>query len=494
MGKNLTRLDADSMWGSLSTRLSSRRNQALRRLNTSAVVEAFEDRLVLSGVTLQVSARQDSSIYATSSGDLSNGAGEFIVTGGPTTGTGVKRGLVQFDLSTVNIPSGSTIIDVVLKMSLVNSTGGSAAIGLHRITSPWLEAGSNAPGDETNGGQAHEFDATWKWSLYDGLLWKTAGGDFGSESSSAIVDTPGAYEWSGEGLIDDVQSWLDSPTANFGWMVIGPESAGDVKSFASRQSANAAIRPMLEISYEEPIVPPMISGRQWNDLDGNGLRTSQAVVNLNLQFSQGKTFFNSLGGNEYWYRSGNDNAWYFLTPDGNLTRWDNTAGKLTGTLVENVSARTWHSPQSLLASSTVSVEPWLNGVTIELVSTSGAVIDTTVTRNLDLNSDGVIQQETESGWYRFGSIPQGQYSVRQAVTTGWTPSPSSTPSQTAEAFRLDSTLNLTFSGNTHQNFGGLGERWLQGGSLWYFITPAGNFYRWNGRPVTSSQPLSGTLL
>ncbi len=482
------------MWGSLSNRHKSRRNQALQRSETSIVAEACEERLVLSGVTLQVPARQDSSIYEVSSGTLSNGAGEFIVTGGPTSGTGIKRGLVQFDLSTINIPSGSTIIDVVLKMNLVNSIGGSAGIGLHKITSPWLEAGSNAPGDETNGGQAHEFDATWKWSLYDGLLWKSAGGDFGSESASAIVDTPGAYEWSGEGLIDDVQSWLDSPTTNFGWMVIGPESAGDVKSFASRQSTNAAIRPVLEISYEEPIVPPTISGRQWNDLDGNGLRTSPTVVSLNLQFSQGRTFFNSYGGNEYWFRSGNDNAWYFLTPDGNLTRWNNASGKLTGTLVENVGPRTWHSPSTLLASSGLAAEPWLNGVTIQLVSSTGSVIDTTISRNIDLNSDGIIQPETESGWYRFGSIPIGQYTVRQASKTGWTHSPGSVPSLTGEAYRLDTTLNLTFSGNTHQNFGGLGERWLQGGSLWYFITPAGNFYQWNGRPVTSMQPLSGTLL
>lgn len=104
-------------------------------------------------------------------GNLSNQAGEFIVTGGSSSGVGAKRGLVQFDLANVGVPNGSTIIDVVLKMNLVNSIGGSADIGLHKITSPWLEASSGIPpGDETGGGQAHEFDATWKWSLYDGLL------------------------------------------------------------------------------------------------------------------------------------------------------------------------------------------------------------------------------------------------------------------------------------------------------------------------------------
>lgn len=483
------------MWSSPSTRRISRRHQAMQKASSfSQALESLESKVVLSGVTLQVQARQDSTIYETNAGDLSNGAGEFIVTGGATNGIGAKRGLVQFDLSTVNIPDGSTIIDVVLKMNLVNSAGGSAAIGLHKIASPWLEAGSNAPGDETGGGQAHEFDATWKWSIFDGLLWKSAGGDFGSESSTAVVDTPGAYEWSGDGLINDVQSWLDSPTSNFGWMVLGPESAGDVKSFASRQSNNVALRPVLEISYEEPIVAPMISGRQWNDSDGNGLRTSPVVVNLNLQYSQGKNFYNSYGGSEYWYRSTNDNAWYFLTPNGDLTRWNNAPGKLTGTVVENVGARTWYSPQSLLSSSGRTAESWLNGVTIELVDSNGSVVDTTVTRNIDFNKDGIIQAETESGWYRFGSIPVGQYTVRQVALDGWTASPTSSPSLTAEAYRLDSTLSLTFTGNTHQNFGGLGERWLVGGGSWYYITPAGNFFRWNNRTVTSSQPLTGTLL
>lgn len=483
------------MWSSPSTRRTSRRLQALQR--TDCVCqhsEQLEAKVVLSGVTLQVPARQDSTIYEVTAGNLSNGAGEFIVTGGSSNGVGAKRGLVQFDLANISIPDGSTIVDVVLKMNLVNSIGGSADIGLHKITSPWLEAGSNAPGDETGGGQAHEFDATWKWSLFDGLLWNSAGGDFASESAAAVVDTPGAYEWSSDGLIADVQAWLDSPSANFGWMVVGPESAGDVKSFASRQSNNVALRPMLEISYEEPVVAPIISGRQWNDTDGNGLRTSPTVVSLNLQYSQGRTFYNSYGGSEYWYRSTNDNAWYFLTPNGNLTRWSNSPGNLTGTLVENVGARAWHTPQSLLASPGKTAESWLNGVTIELVNSTGTVVDSTVTRNRDLNNDGVIQDETERGWYQFGSIPVGNYTVRQVPLGGWTHSPTSSPVLTGEAFRLDTTLNLIFTGNTHQNHGGLGERWLLGGSTWHYITPAGDFYRWNSRPVTSTQPLSGTLV
>ncbi|MGV2335980.1 MAG UNVERIFIED_CONTAM: hypothetical protein LVR18_18305 [Planctomycetaceae bacterium] len=64
----------------------------------------------------------------------------------------------------------------------------------------------------------------------------------------------------------------------------------------------------------------------------------------------------------------------------------------------------------------------------------------------------------------------------------------------AAARSLDQSLNLTFTGNLHENFGKLGERWLKGGNSWYYITPAGSLFRWNNCAVTATAPLTGTLI
>ena len=60
-------------------------------------------------------------------------------------------------------------------------------------------------------------------------------------------------------------------------------------------------------------------------------------------------------------------------------------------------------------------------------------------------------------------------------------------------YYLDTTLGLTFTGDLYQNFSGistggrvnLDEKWLLGGDevTWYYITPDGNFYEWDGGSV-----------
>ncbi|MCA9173838.1 MAG: MMPL family transporter [Planctomycetales bacterium] len=47
------------------------------------------------------------------------------------------------------------------------------------------------------------------------------------------------------------------------------------------------------------------------------------------------------------------------------------------------------------------------------------------------------------------------------------------------ARRMGAELGLFDTGDYHENWGGRGERWLQGrGSHWYYITPDGKLYRW----------------
>ena len=84
---------------------------------------------------------------------------------------------------------------------------------------------------------------------------KGLGGDFEARSSgSALIGGPGSDTWpSTDGMVADVQSWLDDPDANFGWLLRGNESGiQTAKRFDSRENGTAGNRPQLTIDFMAP--------------------------------------------------------------------------------------------------------------------------------------------------------------------------------------------------------------------------------------------------
>jgi hypothetical protein len=478
-----------------------RRTQSRRRVaqqirscvSASVCAESLERRSLLSATTIQLTASSDTTIYDVPAGDLANGAGEYLLAGGPLGESGVRRGIVYFDVGSIDIPAGATVVDVVLSMHLSQSVGGAASVSVNKVLSSWGEAGSDAPGSEIEGAPAEQLDATWLFSYFDGAAWSNPGGDFGGASASTVVDQIGTYEWFGGDLVADVQGWLDNSFPNFGWMIIGNESTANNKSFDSSDSQNAVLHPTLEITYEESVLPGVIEGRKWNDLDGNGLRVSASVRELDLQAHHDNLYYNAFGGNEYWYRSAESGSWYFLTKSGDLTRWSGQAGQLTGHTVAALDGRFYHNPDALHGEA-VRHEPWLNGFTFELLDPFGTVVDTTVSRDIDFNGDGTIDEETERGWYRFENVMPGDYTVREVQQPGWVQSASRTSPLAATVYDLDSSLGLRVSGSLYTDYGGLGEKWLKGDVGWFYLTPTGKLFQWDGVPVTETKPLSGTLV
>lgn len=487
------------MLKSLHDKLSLGLNGTRRRKSVGAIaeprMESVESRLLLSAVTVQAAVLQDNTIYDLRAGDVSNGAGQFLVVGGEGSDEVRTRGLVSFDLAAAQIPSGATIVDAVLTMHVSYSVGGAADIFLHRLTAAWGEAGSNAPGNELDGDQARQNDATWLFSFFDGTAWLNPGGDFAAgASASANVSGLGAYQWSGSGLIQDVQNWIDHPSSNYGWLLLGDAVPGSLNAFDSKESVNAVLRPSLEITYETPLLPTIVQGRIWNDKNADGLRVPGAVSELRLQYHQGRNLFNTYLGSEYWYRSEANQSWYFLLPTGQLTRWDGQPRKLTGQVVAQLDSRFWNNPTTLLYSAAAVGETFLNGTTVQLVSSTGTVVSTAVTANRDLNNDGLINPETESGWYRFEVAAAGSYSVRVNAGQGWSESASRVSSRAAEVFSLKSTYGLSFLNSYYENCGFRGERWLKSSTSWVFITPAGELFLWNGKHGTATTPVGGTLI
>ncbi|NNF43927.1 MAG: multicopper oxidase family protein [Phycisphaerales bacterium] len=195
----------------------------------------------------------DNTMYS-ESGDLSNGAGDYFFTG--VTGSGDRRrGLVAFDLSA--IPPGSDVTSVTLQLYMSRTIVGPEPVALHRVLEGWGEGGSQADGQEGGGGDAAAGDATWEHRFYPGDTWATAGGTFvATASATEMIDDSGFYTWaSTESLLADVSGWVDDAAGNFGWVVIGNESATpSAKRFNTREdgSAGGGRRPRLTVQFTPP--------------------------------------------------------------------------------------------------------------------------------------------------------------------------------------------------------------------------------------------------
>jgi hypothetical protein len=84
------------------------------------------------------------------------------------------------------------------------------------------------------------------------VSWTTPGGDF-SAIASATTNLAGLgfYTWKSAQMKADVQSWLDTPANNFGWVVTGDESGtvGTAKRLDSRENPTSANVPVLKVFY-----------------------------------------------------------------------------------------------------------------------------------------------------------------------------------------------------------------------------------------------------
>jgi hypothetical protein len=185
--------------------------------------------------------------YDPAEGDVSNALGQHFFAG--ETGMGeLRRGVLAFDIAG-NIPAGSTILGVTLSLNM-SRTGVDDArnVELHKLLADWGEGTSVAPGEEGTGAPATTNDATWRHRFFDTIFWTIEGGDFsGTVSASQSVGPVGVYTWSSLQMRADVQSWLDDPASNFGWLVLGDESEIlTAKRFDTRESASP---PVLTVIY-----------------------------------------------------------------------------------------------------------------------------------------------------------------------------------------------------------------------------------------------------
>jgi hypothetical protein len=211
-------------------------------------------------VTVRLTASLDNTMFEPVAAEqISNGLGPHFYSG-TNLASLARRGLLAFAVSD-SIPAGSVVesVDLSLNVSQVRETS-PRAYGLHRVLTRWGEGTSDAgTGGASHGGGggalATPGDATWTCAVLDTVTWSAAGGDFAATASAeASLTGLGPAQWSSTArLVADVQAWVDDPSSELGWIVLGDEAqSGTAKRFDSRQHPAPELRPELTVVYRPP--------------------------------------------------------------------------------------------------------------------------------------------------------------------------------------------------------------------------------------------------
>jgi hypothetical protein len=231
---------------------------------------------VRADVTVLTSTR-DNTMYISQTGSLSSGAGPTMFSGETNIAT-LQRALVRFDLSA--IPPGSTVTAVQLSLHLSRTIAGDVSISIYRALQDWGEGTSNAGVDGGMGAPATPGDATWLHRFYNTQFWSAPGGAAGTDYASAPSATASVgatlqnYTWgSTQGMVADAQAWVGNPASNFGWFIIGDETAlGTSKRFDTREATSPTVRPTLTVTFTPPscyancdgsTVPPILNANDF---------------------------------------------------------------------------------------------------------------------------------------------------------------------------------------------------------------------------------------
>jgi len=202
--------------------------------------------------TVMLTPSKDNTLYQTSNGSLSNGAGIHLFAG-MTNLRERRRALLAFDVAS-QIPPGSQITSVALKLEVSQTVSGPESMELHRVSADWGEGSSNAGASRDGiGAGSRPGDATWIHTFFSNRFWTNQGGDFDAAADATALAGDGPVNWgSSAAMIARGQDWLDHPSTNFGWIILGNEAnAQTAKRFDSREIVSSDTRPSLTIEFKK---------------------------------------------------------------------------------------------------------------------------------------------------------------------------------------------------------------------------------------------------
>jgi Secretion system C-terminal sorting domain/Lamin Tail Domain/PKD domain len=297
--------------------------------------------------TVTLSASKDNTLYESVTGNLSNGAGQYMFVGKNNSGD-IRRAVIAFDIAT-SVPVGATITAASLSLNMSKTSSGAQTINLHRINSDWGEGASNAPGQQGGGTAPMANDATWIHTFFSSSFWTSTGGDYNATASaSRSVNTNGSYTWNSSQLTTDVQNMLNNPSGNFGWILLGNESTSQTtKRFDTKEHPTASARPELTITYT---LPAQAGKLVINEIDYNQPGTDDAefieiknvdTVAINLDMYSVE-FVNGSGGGATIYKTVdlpnlilNPNTYYVICANSDSTNNCDTVVPPATNMIQN---------------------------------------------------------------------------------------------------------------------------------------------------------------
>ena len=168
-----------------------------------------------------------------------------------------NRSLVAFDLS--GLPAGCTVTDASLGVyATYTDNGGNQAVNAYRVWKEWVEVSDWSQWDHDN---SKEWGTAGCNSTNDSGSYNTTDG--GGDDRKATEDdgfastSTGWWTWEGSSMAATVQSNFDNSKYE-GWVLIKP-TAGYGINFASKENADEAKRPKLNITYTSG-QPPVVTG------------------------------------------------------------------------------------------------------------------------------------------------------------------------------------------------------------------------------------------
>ena len=188
---------------------------------------------VCNAQTVNLDATEDTTIYSENVDN--NGGGHAFSIAGTANNGNERRSLLQFDLS--GIAPGSLVNSASLDLDItqVGNTGGT--FQLFRLDTDWAEG----RGVGNQGAAALAGEATWNSAEFGSVDW-TPGGSFFPQllSEVSITSTGEASFSSSDNFIDAIQSIVDDPTQNFGFLISSSSGAGSAIRIGSREGGSAA--------------------------------------------------------------------------------------------------------------------------------------------------------------------------------------------------------------------------------------------------------------
>lgn len=310
-----------------------------------------------------------------------------------------------------------------------------------------------------------------------------------------------SYNWGGQ-----QEKWIAVEYVNE-WYFVLPTGELRLWNGGTDILKNSKSVAMLPIAFYRN--PSLLheAGEQADDIH----RLVQLDSDLQLTNGNSPHSFNSIGLNEKWIASKSGEQ-YFLLPDNSLHQWD-TASQ-TSNFVSKLPEEIYAEPQRLhdAFNAVSSVNP--HAIDVLAPSTPQKLdayfefwIDATGTHQNWGHQNEKWFKGDGNDWffikpsgdvYMWGtSMEDSQWMGRvderhyqQLVTLTRARELSDIPEMSL-AVTLDNDLKLWSDGKNLLNWGGWNEKWIRGANnKWYFITPSGALYAWNGGRLENSTALA----